>query len=375
MQLKLADPAQEYALMKTAMDEAVLSVLQSGQYVLDENVRRLEETFAKFCGVTYGVGTASGTMALVVGLRAAGIGAGDEVITAPYTSKCTTAAISLANATIRFADIDEETFTLDPKKIAGAITERTRAIMPVHLHGQVADMDAICEIAREHNLFVIEDAALAVGAEYRQRRVGSFGQFAVFSFAPTKILGGIGWGGILVTNDDEIAVRARQISGFGYRPGIGETELDLEGYNVMISSIQAAALNVKMPYLTTWLARRREIAARYDEACDALGITRLHPPAHTNPSWRTYVIRLPQRDEMLNCLQQRGIEAGTHFTPVLHMRPLYRYLGYKQGDFPVAEKVTSDLVCLPIHPHLSDVEVTYIIDALAEITQQEEAAS
>jgi dTDP-4-amino-4,6-dideoxygalactose transaminase len=198
---------------------------------------------------------------------------------------------------------------------------------------------------------------------------------AAFSFAPSKILGGIGWGGILVTNDDDIALRARQISGFGYRPDMGETELDLEGYNTTISSIQAAALNAKMPYLTTWLARRREIAARYDEACDALGIPHLHPPAHTNPSWRTYVIRLPQRDEMVDCLQQRGIEAGTHFTPVLHTRPLYEHLGYKAGDFPIAEMVTSDLICLPIHPHLSDEEVTYIIDALADITQHKDAAS
>jgi len=375
MQLRLSEATRDYEAAKKDIDEAVLSVLQSGQYVLDEHVRQLEAIFAQFCGVRHGVGTASGTMALLVGLRAAGIGFGDEVITAPYTSKCTTAAISLANATIRFADISEETLTLDPRKIAPAITERTKAIMPVHLHGQVAEMDAINEIAREHQLMVIEDAALAVGAEYRQQRAGSLGQMAAFSFAPTKILGGIGWGGIFVTNDDEIAIRGRQISGFGYQAAMGSTDLDLEGYNVMISSIQAAALNAKMPYLEGWLARRREIAARYDEACDALGITRLHPPTHTKPSWRTYIIRVPQRDAIIAGLQRYGIEAGAHFTPVLHTRPLYKHLGYEKGDFPVAEMAAEELICLPIHPHLSDEDVTYIIHTLANAAQQKERAS
>jgi len=272
---------------------------------------------------------------------------------------------------VRFADINENTLTLDPQKIAGAITDRTKAIMPVHLHGLVADMNPIGELAKEYDLFVIEDAALAAGAEYQQRRTGSLAQAAAFSFAPSKILGGVGWGGILVLNDDELAIRARQIAGFGYRPDMGPLDLDLEGYNVMISSIQAAALNAKMPYLETWLARRREIAARYHEACDALGVNRLHPPADTNPSWRTYVICVPDRDEAIGILEQNGIEAGTHFTPVLHTRPLYQHLGYQEGDFPVAEKVTRELICLPIHPHLSDEEVDQVINGLALIAQRE----
>jgi dTDP-4-amino-4,6-dideoxygalactose transaminase len=372
---------REYRALKDELDVAIYRVLDSGVYVLGEDVAALEREFAAFCGARHAVSTASGTMALIVGLKALGIGSGtgsgvrfdigsggrdgDEVIAPAYTSICTTAAITHAGGTVRLADVEEETLTLDPADVERRITPRTRAIIPVHLHGQMAHMDALLELSIRRSLRVLEDAALAVGAMWAGRQAGTIGEAGAVSFAPTKVLGGLGWGGMLLTNHDDVAYRARQLAGFGLPGGAGETELNLEGYNAQMSSVLAAMLRVKLRHLPAGLARRRAIAARYDEACDRLGIRRLHAHDAADPSPRVYVIRLPNRDALARHLREAGLDASPHFVPPLHLRPVYAHLGYRRGDFPVAERVTEELLCLPVHPYLTDDEVTRVIDVMS----------
>lgn len=228
-------------------------------------------------------------------------------------------------------------------------------------------MDPLCKIAQNHGIAILEDAALAPGAEYRDRRVGSLGHAAVVSFGPTKVLAGLGWGGILVTDDPEIDIRARQLAAFGPILEHADSNIDLEGYNAQLSSLLAACVRVKLRYLDKWLERRRTIAASYDEACDRLGIRRLHPQPWVKPSYRVYVIRHPQRNFAIMRLRELGIDASAHFVPAMHLREIYARLGYQRGDFPIAEKTTEELICLPVHPHLTDENVKYIIKSLEKI--------
>jgi dTDP-4-amino-4,6-dideoxygalactose transaminase len=358
---------REYQALKPAVDAAIARVLDSGVFVESEEVAAFEREFSAFCGVPHGVATASGSTALLVGLHALGIGRDDEVITAAYTCSSTTSAISHAGAKIRFADLDEETLTLDPEQVRRQINLATRAILPVHLHGQVADMQSICALADEHNLMVLEDAALAAGAEQNGRRVGGLGHAGAISFAPSKILGGMGWGGILLTHDARVAHRARRIAAYGSRADEGDDPEALEGFGALMSGIEAAILRAKMPQLEVWIAQRRAVCARYDEACDRLGIRRLHPPANTTVTSRVYIIRHPDRDRVIGELQSRGVDAGKHFTPPMHLRPLYAHLGYRPGDLPVTERVASEVICLPTHPHLSDADVERVCAALEKV--------
>ena len=369
--LQLSDPAREYGKLQSEMQAVLTNVLASGEYVQESIIGELEDRVARRCGVRYGIATASGTMALIVGLKALGVGPGDEVIAPAYTAISTTAAITHAGASIVLADISPQTLTLDPHDVVRRITPHTRAIIPVHLHGQLADMDALRAIAEEHELLLLEDAALAVGALYYNRPAGSLGDAAAVSFAPSKILGGIGWGGMVLTDSTVLATRARQIAGFGPAslPASqqAETNHDLEGYNAQLSTLQAAALLVKIPYVDTWLGRRRAIAARLDTVCDRLGIQRLQPLPGSLPSYRAYVVLVPYRDDVSIRLQQIGINARAHYVPALHLRPVYARLNYTRGQFPVAERLTERILCLPCHPHLSDDDVDYLASALESV--------
>ena len=369
--LKVSDPVGEYGKLRSELQDALLQVLASGNYVQGPAIKDLEENVARRCGVRYGISTASGTMALIVGLQAMGIGPGDEVIAPAYTAISTTAAITHSGASIVLADILPETLTIDPDDVARHITARTRAIIPVHLHGMLADMDALRAIAERHGLLLLEDAALALGAEYHGRAAGSLGDAAVVSFAPSKILGGVGWGGILVTNSAALARRARQLAGFGPISAPvslqAETEPQLEGYNAQLGTLQAAALSVKLPYVDQWLSRRRAIATRLNAVCDRLGVERLQPAPATRPSYRAYVVLVPYREEVKLRLRQLGIEADAHFAPALHLRRVYARLHYAPGRFPVAERLTERILCLPCHPHLSDEDVERMADALESV--------
>jgi dTDP-4-amino-4,6-dideoxygalactose transaminase len=240
------------------------------------------------------------------------------------------------------------------------------------MHGQVAEMDLLQQLAEEHDLLILEDAALSAGARYRGRRTGSMSHAGAFSFAPSKILGGIGWGGMLVTDDLEVAARAGQFAGHGpleptSLPVPSESIELLEGYSTQMSSLQAAVLRVKLPYLEGWNARRREIAVRLDEACDRLDIRRLHPPEWIETTPRSYVIFCESRDEVIQDLNLRGIKALAYYVPALHFLPAYKRLGYRRGDFPVAEQITEELICIPISPLLTEEEVGDIVLALEEI--------
>jgi dTDP-4-amino-4,6-dideoxygalactose transaminase len=355
---------REYQRLKPEIDAAIRSVLESGVYVTGDDVDSFEREFAAFCGAGHAVSTASGTTALIVGLKALDLQPGDEVVAPAYTSICTTAAITHAGCSVRLADIDEETLTLDPADVMRRLTPRTRGMVPVHLHGYVARMDALLEIAATHRLRVLEDAALAVGSMALGRRAGTLGDAGAVSFAPTKVLAGLGWGGMLVTDDAAIAYRARQLAGFGL-PGIpGESELNLEGYNAQLSPIFAAALRVKLRHLPAALARRRAIAARYDAACERLGIRTLRGHPGTEPTLRSFVVRVPDRNALARRIGDAGIDATPHYVPALHLRPVYAHLGHRRGDFPVAERATEELLCLPVHPDLTDDEVDRVIEAL-----------
>jgi dTDP-3-amino-3,4,6-trideoxy-alpha-D-glucose transaminase len=355
---------REYQRLKPEIDAAIRGVLDSGVYVTGDDVDAFEREFAAFCGAGHAVSTASGTTALIVGVKALDLKPGDEVIAPAYTSICTTAAITHAGCSVRLADVDDATLTLDPDDVARRITRRTRGVVPVHLHGYVARMDALLEIAATHRLRVLEDAALAVGSLAGGRRAGTLGDAGAVSFAPTKVLGGMGWGGMLITDDAAIAYRARQLAGFGL-PGIpGESELNLEGYNTQLSPIFAAALRVKLRHLPAGLARRRAIVARYTAACERLGIRTLRPHPGTEPTLRSFVVRVPDRDALAERIRTAGLDATPQYVPALHLRPVYAYLGHRRGDFPVAERATQELLCLPVHPDLADDEVDRVIDAL-----------
>jgi dTDP-4-amino-4,6-dideoxygalactose transaminase len=364
LKIHRSETALEYRLLKEEVDAALGRVLASGVYTQGREVAALEEEFAAFGNVRHGVLAASGTMALVIGLKALGIGPGDEVIIAPYSCVTTTFAIAHTGARIRFADIEKRTLTLDPARVEEAITERTRALMAVHIDGQVAEMGDLRAIARRRGLLVLEDAASAAGAYYRGQPAGSLGDAGVVSFGSSKILGGMGPGGIVLTDSDEVAGRARQLAAFGRTEELADSAFDLEGYNAQMGELLAAAIRAKLPYLAGWAAKRRAVAVQYDLACDRLGVGRLHPAPWTEPAYRYYVIRVPRRDQTLRRLIQAGVEASAHFVPPLHLRPLYSELGYRRGDFPVAEQVCEELICLPCHPHLPDEDVQRVIGAL-----------
>jgi dTDP-4-amino-4,6-dideoxygalactose transaminase len=361
--------AREYLSLKDEIDRAFQRVLLSGVYTQEEETAGLEEEFATFCGVRYAINTSSGTTALLVAIRALGVGPGDEVITACYDDHGPPVAITNAGAMIRFVDIEEETLALDPNLIEAQLTSKTRAILPVHIHGQVAEMDPIREIAEEYDLLILEDGALATGAMYRDRRVGSLADAGAFSFGPGKIFSGFGWGGMVTTDDPVVAARAAQFAGHGpYEPMrlpvLPQVTEEVEGYSSLMSSLLAAGLRVKLPHLDEWVERRRAIARRLDKACDRLGLGRLHPRTWTKPAPRSYIVRYKERDTLLSCLKEEGLRASATYVPPMHLRKVYIRLGYQRGDFPVAERVSDELIGIPIHPQLTDEEVETIIEVL-----------
>jgi dTDP-4-amino-4,6-dideoxygalactose transaminase len=344
------DLSGQYRELKPEIDAAVARVLESGQYVGGAEITAFEEEFAGYCGARYGVAVNSGTSALHLALLAAGIGPGDEVITVPFTFYATVAAIGYAGATPVYADIDPATFNIDTRQIEAAITARTRAILPVHLYGQSADMQPILDIARRHNLIVIEDAAQAHGAEYRGRRVGGIGDIGCFSFYPTKNLGAAGEGGMLITNHPEYARTAALLRSWGeeqrYRPR-------LKGYNYRLPSIQAAILRVKLRRLEAGIEARRARAAEYDRLLEPSGVTRPGALANSRHAYGLYTIRAANRDGLQRELAAAGIQTAVHYPLPIHLMPAYADSRYKSGDFPVAEACANTVLSLPLYSQLS----------------------
>jgi dTDP-4-amino-4,6-dideoxygalactose transaminase len=359
------DLGAQYRELKPEIDAAVIRVLESGQFVGGQEVTALEEEFASYCGVRHGVAVNSGTSALHLALLAAGIQPGDEVLTVPFTFYATVAAIGYVGATAVYVDIDPATFNMDPSKIEAAITERTRAILLVHLYGQCADMDPILDIARRHKLIVIEDAAQSHGAEYRGRRAGGIGDIGCFSFYPTKNLGAAGEGGLLTTNNAEYARMAALLRSWGeeqrYRPR-------LKGFNYRLPSIQAAILRVKLRRLEAWTEARRARAAEYDGLLDGSGVTRPHKMKDSRHVYCLYTIRAADRDALQRGLQAAGIQTAVHYPLPIHLMPAYADARYKAGDFPVAEACANTVLSLPLHSHLSASQVEQVAARVCELS-------
>ncbi len=363
MKIPLVDLRAQYDAIKPEIDTAMQRVIENSSFILGAEVKTFEQNFAALCGVKHAVGVDSGTAALHLALILLGVGPGDEVITTPHTFVATAEVITLTGARPVFVDIDPRTYNVDPAKVEAAITPRTRVLMPVHLYGQPAEMDPLLEIARRHNLRMIEDAAQAHGATYRGRRAGSMSDLACFSFYPGKNLGAYGDAGMLVTNDDVLAERARMLRNHGRR---GKYEHELTGYGYRLDALQAAILDVKLKHLDAWNAQRRAHADYYTELLSNLDVVTPYEPPHLCGIYHIYAVTTPHRDALLQHLKSRGIEAGIHYPLPLHLQPVYQDLGYRLVDFPHAEKAASEILSLPIYPELTDAQAGQIVEAIKE---------
>jgi dTDP-4-amino-4,6-dideoxygalactose transaminase len=359
------DLKAQYRQTKDAIDAALARVLDSAQFVLGPEVVAFENSFAAYCGTDRCIAVNSGTSALHLALLASGIGPGDEVITVSLTFVATTAAILYSGATPVFVDVDPDRWTMDPARIESAITPRTKAIMPVHLHGSMADMDAILAIARRHGLVVIEDAAQAHGAEHNGRRAGSLGDIGCFSFYPGKNLGAYGEGGAAVTRSADLAERMALLRDWGARSKYDHV---LHGYNYRMDAIQGAVLKVKMDYIEAWTEARRAIAGEYDRLLRS-SCRRPAPPATDRHVYHVYAVAVSERDAVRQSLSDRGIETGIHYPVPVHLQAAYRDLGYRAGDLPVAEALAKQFLSLPIYPELQPSQVEEIARALEEASQ------
>jgi len=345
--------------------QAVSRVLAHGRYVLGPEVEAFEREFAEFCGVMHCVGVGNGTDALALTLRACGIGPGDEVIVPAYTAVATWMAVNMAGATPVGVDVREDTYNLDPSALEPAISPRTRAIVPVHLFGQPADVSAIEAFASDRGLVLIEDSAQAHGARYRGRTVGGLVRAASFSFYPTKNLGAIGDGGAVITDDAELADRVRLLRSYGWRT---RSVSEIVGVNTRLDELQAALLRVKLARLEEWNARRRALAGRYLEGLAGLAGLRLpHVPEWADPVWHQFVVGVEGRDAVQRALGGAGVETLVHYEPLPHLTPAYRDLGWAPGQLPVAERLASRALSLPMYPQLSPDDCDRVIEALTAV--------
>ena len=357
-----ASPAAQYRAHQVAIKEAIARVLDSGFFVLGEEVEKFERAFAQYCGVAHGVGVASGTDALELAMRTLGIGPGDEVITVSHTAVATAAAVLACGATPVLVDVEDAYYTLDPAKIAAAITPRTKAIVPVHLYGQAADMDAILPLARARGLRVIEDCAQCTGGRHVAHRLGSLGDIACFSFYPTKNLGAIGDGGIVVTSDADLAARVRRLRQYGWDETRKTHEL---GRNSRLDPMQAAILSVKLPHLDADNARRAAIAARYDRGL--AGTSFVLPAARANAThvYHLYVLRCDDRSRLTAHLRADQIGSAVHYAEPVHVQKGYAERSVLPKDgLPVTSAIVDKILSLPMYPELTDDEADRVIASL-----------
>jgi len=363
MNVPFVDLKQQYAGIKDEVLAAVASVFESTQFVLGKEVAAFEEEFADFCGVEHCVAVNSGTSALHLALLAAGVGPGDEVITVPCTFVATVAAVVYSGARPVFVDVDPVTYTMDPARIEGAITPRTKAILPVHLYGNPADMDPILEIARRHGLTVIEDAAQAHGAEYKGRRCGSMGDLACFSFYPGKNLGAYGEGGMVATNSPEFTRTIRMLRDWGAEKKYQHV---LKGFNYRMEGVQGAILRVKLRYLEGWTEARRAHAAVYNRLLAESGLTLPVELPGNRHVYHVYAVLTPHRQELMDSLAAQGVQTGIHYPTPVHLLPAYSDLGYTAGQFPVSEMVAAQEVSLPMFPELSEAQLEAVGQAVTQ---------
>ncbi len=362
MKVNFVDLKAQYQTIKSEVDQAIMGVVESCAFV---NSRSFEADFAAYIGAEHCIGCGNGTDALFMAMQSLGLGRGDEVITAVNTFIATAEGIGWTGATPVFVDCDPVTYNIDPAKIEAAITDKTKAIVPVHLYGQPADMDPILEIAEKHNLVVIEDAAQAHGATYKGRKIGNFGKVACFSFYPGKNLGAYGDAGAVITDDEKLATRIRKLSDHGSNV---KYQHDFEGVNSRLDGIQGAVLSVKLRHLDKWSDRRIEVAARYNEGLKDVCVTPV-TVGGVRHVFHLYVIQVNNREELMNHLQEQDIASGIHYPVPLAATPAYAGLGYKSDQFPVAYGIADKIVSLPMHGDLTDEDVDLVINEIRKVAK------
>ena len=363
MQLQMVDVVGQYRRIKAEVDAAVARVMESGQFILGKDVGEFECAAAGYLGSRYAVGCASGTDALQVAMMALGIGPGDEVITTPFTFVATTETIALLGARPVYVDIDPRTFNIDPALIERAVTPKTKAIIPVHLYGQPAEMDPVMEVARRHNLRVIEDAAQAMGASYRGKKVCTFGDVGCISYFPSKNLGAFGDAGMVVCDDQQLGELMRMIIVHGSKVRYHH---DVLGVNSRLDTLQAVILNVKLKYLDGWNAARRGFAARYTALLAGTPVTPPFVAPDRDHIFHQYTVRAPRRDDLAAHLKARNIPHAVYYPIPLHLQKAYAQYGYRKGDFPVTEKAGDEVLSLPMHSEMNEEQLAVITDAIRE---------
>jgi len=361
--IPILDLKAQYEAIKDELHAAITEVLESTQFILGPVVGELEQRVAAYCGCKYGVGVASGTDALRLTLMALGVNPGDEVITTPFTFIATANTISRCGARPVFVDIDPRTYNIDPMAIKAAITERTKAILPVHLYGQPADMDPIMELAEAHGLYVIEDAAQAIGSRYKGQPVGSIGHAGCFSFYPTKNLGAYGDGGMVVTDDAALAEKVDVLRRQGSKK---KYHAEVLGFNSRLDSLQAAILGVKLRHLDEWNEARRRVAQRYNELLADLPVTTPYESPDVYHVYHQYTIRAPQRDTLAAYLKELGINTMIYYPVPLHLQRLYADLGYGNGSLPASEAASREVLSLPMYAELTEAQQQEIAQAIRE---------
>jgi dTDP-4-amino-4,6-dideoxygalactose transaminase len=379
MKIPLLDLKAQYLSIKPEVDKAIADVMESQHFILGPSVTACEAACAKYSNVSHAIGVSSGTDAILVCLMAEDIGPGDEVITVPYTFFATVGCISRVGATPVFVDIDPVTYNMNPALLEAAITPRTKAIMPVHLYGQMADMDAIMAIAKKHKLVVIEDAAQAIGSEYKGKRAGSIGDYGCFSFFPSKNLGGIGDGGMVVTNDPGRAAKLTLLRAHGSKPKYYHKII---GGNFRLDAIQGAVVSAKLPHLDKWTQARQDNAARYDKLFAASGIAiatsgdssavkagaeLVLPKVVANRHiFNQYVIRTPLREELRKSLEAAGVSTEIYYPVPMHLQECFASLNYKAGSLPESERAAHETLALPIYPELNEAQARYVVDCVRD---------
>ena len=351
----------QYLSIQPDIDAAISAVMESQQFILGEEVEICEKNIAAYSGATHGCGVSSGTDALLITLMAEGIGAGDEVITTPYTFFATAGSISRTGASPVFADIDGQTCNINPQDIKSRITKNTKAILVVHLYGQMADMDPIIAIAKDHNLIVIEDAAQAIGAEYKGKRAGSIGDYGCFSFFPSKNLGAAGDGGMVITSDEKKAQRLKVFRGHGAAKKYFHEDV---GGNFRLDALQAAIVSAKLPYLDGWIEARQKNATQYNlllSSMDQVTVPEVQMQRHT---FNSFVVRAADRDALRNYLTNKEIDTQTYYPLSLHLQKCFASLGYTEGDFPISELASKETLALPIYPEITTGMQEYVTQCI-----------
>ena len=359
--INFVDLKRQYEEIKTEVDSAVKRVISSSQFILGEECRKFEEEFAQFIGVKYAVGVGNGLSALELGMRALGIGEGDEVITPANSYIASTSAIFFTGAKPVLVDCLEDTFNIDIRKAEKLITKKTKAIMPVHLYGQIADMSSILKLARKYKLYIIEDACQAHGALLKNKSAGSFGDIAAFSFYPGKNLGAYGDGGMVVTNKKSIAEKIRILSNYGQKEKYNHLLL---GWNSRLDNIQAAILRVKLRKLMEWNNKRLKNAKLYNKYLQNTPVITPEIFPNYKHIFHLYVIKSRKRNKLAKYLSSKGISTVIHYPLPIHLQPASKYLGYKKGDFPITEKLASQILSLPMFPELTQSEIKYICEQI-----------